>query len=119
MTDEQAHYSVDLNSGIEQISNISSVIEPNHSRSYYESLVEKSMNLNGTLSFLEATFLSDQGPAFSSEVDSSYKRWKVAEPIALADGSVYEGELLEGMKDGKGRIKWPDGSKYEGEWQRD
>ena len=75
--------------------------------------------MNGTLSFLEATFTSDGGVAFSSEVDSISKRWKVAEPIVLTDGSIYEGELLEGMKDGKGRIKWTDGSRYEGDWSRD
>lgn len=65
---------------------------------------------------MEATFTSDQGAAFLSEVDSNHKRWKVAEPIVLTDGSIYEGELFEGMKDGKGRIKWPDGSMYEGDW---
>lgn len=77
------------------------------------------MNLNGTLSFLEATMTSDQAMSCNGEIDSSQKRWKVAEPIVLADGSIYEGELLDGMKDGRGKIKWPNGSSYEGEWHKD
>ena len=31
-------------------------------------------------------------------------------------GETYEGQLLEGLKHGKGKVVWPDGSIYEGHW---
>jgi hypothetical protein len=33
------------------------------------------------------------------------------------DGSWYEGEYVDGRKDGKGKYVWPDGSYYEGGWK--
>jgi len=29
---------------------------------------------------------------------------------------VYEGEWLDGLRDGEGKQEWPDGSRYEGQW---
>jgi len=34
----------------------------------------------------------------------------------LPDGSVYRGELKNGLLDGQGRLEWPDGNIYEGEF---
>jgi len=46
--------------------------------------------------------------------DKTYKRWKLGKAIMLKNGSKYDGELLNGMKDGQGTQIWKDGSKYEG-----
>jgi hypothetical protein len=36
------------------------------------------------------------------------------------DGRIYEGEFVNDLKQGKGRIMWPDGNKvYDGEWNND
>lgn len=40
-------------------------------------------------------------------------------PQTLANGAIYTGQWLNGMKDGYGQQVWPDGSKYEGEWKND
>jgi hypothetical protein len=37
--------------------------------------------------------------------------------MTLPSGAIYTGKWLNGMKDGFGMQRWPDGSKYEGEWQ--
>ena len=42
---------------------------------------------------------------------------EVRGPVQLESGAVYEGEWLDGVRDGYGRQEWPDGSKYEGEWR--
>lgn len=47
------------------------------------------------------------------------KRWKLSRPVTLANGAKFEGELLDGRKDGFGVQIWPDGSKYEGQWADD
>ncbi|CAD8074541.1 unnamed protein product [Paramecium primaurelia] len=39
--------------------------------------------------------------------------------ILLPNGAQYEGEWLEGKRDGYGKQSWPDGSIYEGEWKED
>jgi hypothetical protein len=36
--------------------------------------------------------------------------------IYMKNGGRYEGEWKEGMRDGKGKHTWPDGSYYDGEW---
>jgi hypothetical protein len=36
--------------------------------------------------------------------------------VTLENGSVYEGEWLNGMHDGHGKKFWTDGSHYEGMW---
>ena len=49
-------------------SNDSTWMDPNdRSRSYYQSVVEKSMSLNGTLSFIEANFNSEKGFVINNE----------------------------------------------------
>jgi hypothetical protein len=35
------------------------------------------------------------------------------------DGGVYEGEWLNGSKNGNGVFYYADGSKYDGEWKED
>ena len=37
--------------------------------------------------------------------------------VCLDNGAVYEGEWLNGERDGMGLQKWLDGSKYEGQWR--
>jgi hypothetical protein len=34
-----------------------------------------------------------------------------------ADGSYYEGDYVEGRKEGKGKYVWPEGSYYYGDWK--
>ena len=36
-----------------------------------------------------------------------------------ADGSVYEGDFLNGQRTGKGKATWADGNVYEGDWKAD
>ncbi|MCO1335370.1 hypothetical protein MO867_13610 [Microbulbifer sp. OS29] len=36
---------------------------------------------------------------------------------ALPDGSVYQGDLQEGLFHGRGQLRWPDGSHYRGEFR--
>ena len=31
-------------------------------------------------------------------------------------GAVYDGEFIGGMRHGKGKMSWPDGAYYEGDW---
>ena len=40
-----------------------------------------------------------------------------AERIEYEDGSVYEGEIKDGKRHGRGSWTGPDGKKYEGEWK--
>ena len=35
-------------------------------------------------------------------------------PMHLDSGAVYEGEWLNGVRDGQGKQEWLDGSRYEG-----
>ena len=37
-------------------------------------------------------------------------------PTTLESGAVYEGEWLNGQRDGHGKQEWLDGSRYEGQW---
>ena len=39
---------------------------------------------------------------------------EVRGPVTLKNGSVYEGEWLNGQRDGYGKHQWQDGSCYEG-----
>ncbi|CAD8093982.1 unnamed protein product [Paramecium sonneborni] len=39
--------------------------------------------------------------------------------ILLKDGATYEGEWIDGKREGYGKQQWPDGSVYEGEWKND
>lgn len=39
------------------------------------------------------------------------------EKVELDNGITYEGEWLQGMRQGKGKQIWADGSEYEGEWK--
>ena len=38
-------------------------------------------------------------------------------PINLDSGAVYEGEWLNGVRDGHGKQEWLDGSRYDGQWR--
>ena len=38
-------------------------------------------------------------------------------PVHLESGAVYEGEWLNGVRDGQGKQEWLDGSRYEGQWR--
>ena len=40
-------------------------------------------------------------------------------PFTLKNGATYEGQWLNGMRDGYGTQLWPDGSRYEGCWAFD
>ena len=35
------------------------------------------------------------------------------------DGSIYDGEFLNGMRHGKGKVIYPDGTSYEGRFEED
>ena len=35
------------------------------------------------------------------------------------DGCSHEGEFVDDLREGYGVYKWPDGSKYEGDWKSD
>jgi hypothetical protein len=37
----------------------------------------------------------------------------------MQNGGSYEGEWLNGKRDGNGKYVWPDGSYYEGDWISD
>ena len=39
------------------------------------------------------------------------------DPIQLDSGAVYDGEWMNGVRDGHGKQEWLDGSRYEGEWR--
>lgn len=41
--------------------------------------------------------------------------FKILIPVAaLADGAIYDGEMADGIIQGKGRMTWPNGDRYEG-----
>jgi hypothetical protein len=37
----------------------------------------------------------------------------------LSDGTVYKGEIVDGKRNGKGKLTWPSGAWYDGEWRDD
>jgi hypothetical protein len=39
------------------------------------------------------------------------------EVIKYNNDAVYEGYIVNGMKEGRGVQTWPDGSEYDGEWK--
>ena len=39
---------------------------------------------------------------------------ELRQPMHLDSGAVYEGEWLNGVRDGQGKQEWLDGSRYEG-----
>ena len=39
------------------------------------------------------------------------------DPVTLENNAVYEGEWLNGQRDGEGKQKWEDGAFYEGQWK--
>ena len=39
-------------------------------------------------------------------------------PVMLESGAVYDGEWLNGMRDGNGKQTWPNGDRYVGQWRR-
>ena len=36
-----------------------------------------------------------------------------------SNGDIYVGQFRDGMKHGKGRMKWSNGQIYEGDWNND
>ena len=38
-------------------------------------------------------------------------------PVQLDSGALYQGEWMNGVRDGQGKQEWLDGSRYEGEWR--
>jgi len=45
---------------------------------------------------------------------------QVQETKTYKDGSVYTGQINgKGKKEGNGRIEWPNGNSYEGQWKKD
>lgn len=40
-------------------------------------------------------------------------------PVTLKNGATYQGQWLNGQRDGYGVQLWPDGSRYEGLWMGD
>jgi MORN repeat len=47
----------------------------------------------------------------SNEVGLEYK-----EDLVFPDGTVYKGQVKEGLRHGFGIQVWPDGARYEGMW---
>ena len=60
---------------------------------------------------------SPQRPSHDARSRSSVKRDK--QTITYQDGSSYEGDTLEGMRDGFGKLIFRDGAYYEGNWRED
>ncbi len=48
----------------------------------------------------------------SNEAGLEYK-----EDLVFPDGTVYKGQVKEGLRHGFGIQVWPDGARYEGMWQ--
>lgn len=44
---------------------------------------------------------------------------RLLQPITLESGAIYEGEWIDGKKDGYGTQQWIDGTIYEGFWEND
>ena len=56
---------------------------------------------------------SAKDPSDKSAPQAEFKR------VEYDGGDVYEGEILNGKRHGKGKYTWSDGSFYEGEWKDD
>lgn len=54
----------------------------------------------------------DQGPKIESLPDNKFR-------VKYGSGEVYVGEMLGGVKQGRGRLEWPEGGYYEGSWDND
>lgn len=48
----------------------------------------------------------------SNEPGLEYK-----EDLVFPDGTVYQGQVKEGLRHGFGKQTWPDGARYEGLWR--
>mmetsp|Transcript_36758 Transcript_36758/g.32975 ORF Transcript_36758/g.32975 Transcript_36758/m.32975 type:complete len:254 (+) Transcript_36758:1225-1986(+) len=56
-------------------------------------------------------------PGFFDPKHDEYKPKNVEE--YAEDGTVYKGDKINGLRQGKGTFTYPDGTVYEGEWQTD
>ena len=55
-------------------------------------------------------------PKSNEEMKEQLRKYRV---IHYANGDIYEGELLNGKPDGKGKLTFAEGGWYEGEWTED
>lgn len=51
------------------------------------------------------------------QLEAPRKGLMFVDDLAFENGAVYKGYLLNEMRHGPGVQTWPDGAKYEGEWQ--
>ena len=54
-----------------------------------------------------------------NEENSKILSEKNVSSLKFDNGTIYEGEVLNGKREGYGVCKWEDGSKYEGNWKDD
>ena len=51
--------------------------------------------------------------------DPATRRYTGNGSISWANGDVYEGEVLQGLRHGQGEFRWPSGQRYKGPWVQD
>ena len=54
---------------------------------------------------------------FSVQASADEESSKTLGPFELSDGSVYQGQMLNGLREGRGKQQWADGSFYDGYWK--
>jgi hypothetical protein len=61
----------------------------------------------------------DESSLFNSLIYEVQKMTNAKETLTFEDGAVYEGEVVGGALNGKGRKTYPDGTFIEGIWDDD
>ena len=54
----------------------------------------------------------------SSSGNTAYASIAKVERVVFDNGDVYEGEMVDGFRHGKGKYTWANGNEYEGDWVR-
>lgn len=72
--------------------------------------------LNGSRQAVEVNVIrkknEDKSPSIESLPDNKFR-------VKYASGEVYVGEMAGPVKQGRGRLEWPEGGYYEGNWDHD
>lgn len=64
---------------------------------------------------IESTKIEHPAPSYASKSVKPAAGAKI-ERVEYDGGDVYEGEMADGYRHGKGKYTWADGSEYEGDW---
>lgn len=94
-------------------------VEDGYSNGYLEWLVNKYAHKSAPSSELQR--ILGRFESIKHELRKNIPNIKVNErtETRYSDGSLFIGEIVEGLREGMGKLVWPDGELYEGNWKQD